>query len=67
MHMAFDKMIALRNLLVQFYSWALQMEHFTVVGHFTKRKITPSPARLVLTYENKTSGRVGTSELFNEK
>lgn len=66
-HMAFNKMIVLRNLLLHFYSWALQMEHFTIVGHFTKRKITPSLVRLLLTQENKTCGRVGTFELFNEK
>lgn len=48
-HMAFKEMIAQRHLLLQFYSWALQMEHFTIAGYFTKRKIIPSPARVLLT------------------
>jgi len=48
-HMVFQEMTAQRNLLLQFCSWALQMELFTIGGPCTKRKITPSPARVLLT------------------
>lgn len=60
-HMAFMEMIAQRDLLLQFYSWALQMDHFT------KKKIISSQARALLTLQDKTCGRVETSEIFNEK
>lgn len=46
-HMALKEMILQRNLLLQFHSWAFQMEHFTIAGRFTKTKTTPSLARVV--------------------
>lgn len=48
-HMAFQEMIAQRNWLLQPCSSTHQMEHFTIAGHFTKRKIVPLPARVFLT------------------
>lgn len=46
-HMAFKEMIPQRNLLLQFHSLAFQMEHFTIAGRFTRRKTTPSVARVL--------------------